>query len=529
MIFMKKVRTLLIACLMILGCVSFPVTAKADGLNWSDDTVRAAAFSSRDDSSKTIEIASAEELGLFAYEVNQGEQFQGYTIKLTADIDLSGYNWDPIGHYTARTISEETKLFKGTFDGGNHTIKNMYISIDDFTDGIKAFGLFGGVYKGSVKNLHLTNAVIQGESSNGIVTGILSGFSAGSQISNCSVTASEINVITSADSVYAGGFFGSLYDAGNPSTLNNLSAIDIDLAAVSTHSNIFRNAKGGIVGYGNETRAALNNCYARDITIENKGELSRTNNYGLICGCANYTNLSCCFAEGEEDLYYNLNGVSATNCSKASGNKLEIPVTINGSTYETLVGAMNAWIAANSGAYTSWDCDSLGVDHVYQVKSTTENTHILVCLGCSDQMEESHKGGTATCRDQAVCSICQSGYGELDKTNHVSETVLKNQKSATCTEEGYTGDTVCAGCGEMLETGTRIAKLSHNYKDGICTMCGASETNHQDATQEDKNSGNVSSPRTGDETPIVLWIGILVVACVAILGIVVYRKKQKKN
>ena len=62
MIFMKKVRTLLIACLMILGCVSFPVTAKADGLNWSDDTVRAAAFSSRDDSSKTIEIASAEEL-----------------------------------------------------------------------------------------------------------------------------------------------------------------------------------------------------------------------------------------------------------------------------------------------------------------------------------------------------------------------------------------------------------------------------------------------------------------------------------
>lgn len=140
-----------------------------------------------------------------------------------------------------------------------------------------------------------------------------------------------------------------------------------------------------------------------------------------------------------------------------------------------------------------------------------------------------HKGGTATCRDQAVCSICQSGYGELDKTNHVSETVLKNQKSATCTEEGYTGDTVCAGCGEMLKTGTRIAKLSHNYKDGICTMCGASETNHQDATQEDKNSGNVSSPRTGDETPIVLWIGILVVACVAILGIVVYRKKQKKN
>ena len=72
-------------------------------------------------------------------------------------------------------------------------------------------------------------------------------------------------------------------------------------------------------------------------------------------------------------------------------------------------------------------------------------------------------------------------------------TEIKNQKAATCKEEGYTGDTVCKDCGETVEHGTSIAKLSeHSYDAGkitteatcaktgtktyTCTVCGTTKT-----------------------------------------------------
>lgn len=62
-------------------------------------------------------------------------------------------------------------------------------------------------------------------------------------------------------------------------------------------------------------------------------------------------------------------------------------------------------------------------------------------------------------------------YTVLDALGH-GEAELKNQKDATCTAEGYTGDKVCTVCGEILEKGESIAMLAHSYKDGKCTVCG---------------------------------------------------------
>jgi hypothetical protein len=44
--------------------------------------------------------------------------------------------------------------------------------------------------------------------------------------------------------------------------------------------------------------------------------------------------------------------------------------------------------------------------------------------------------------------------------------------AATCTEAGYTGDVVCGDCGEIVEAGTAIAALGHDYVEGVCTRCG---------------------------------------------------------
>ena len=73
-----------------------------------------------------------------------------------------------------------------------------------------------------------------------------------------------------------------------------------------------------------------------------------------------------------------------------------------------------------------------------------------------------HNGGEATCKSPAECSECGHSYGPLDANNHKGTTYLKNQKEATCFEEGYTGDIYCSDCNEKIADGQSIAKNAYN-------------------------------------------------------------------
>ena len=50
--------------------------------------------------------------------------------------------------------------------------------------------------------------------------------------------------------------------------------------------------------------------------------------------------------------------------------------------------------------------------------------------------------------------------------------VLQTEKAPDCVNAGYTGDKVCADCGEVLETGKELPAIGHTYKDGLCLFCG---------------------------------------------------------
>ena len=104
------------------------------------------------------------------------------------------------------------------------------------------------------------------------------------------------------------------------------------------------------------------------------------------------------------------------------------------------------------------------------------------------------------------CNDCQKYFRDENATEEIAlaetvvpaaghgETELKNQKDATCTEAGYTGDKVCAVCGEILEKGETVAKLAHNYKDGKCTVCGAADPDYKPADAEiPKTDGEADS------------------------------------
>ena len=99
-----------------------------------------------------ITITTAGQLAKLAELVNGGTSYEGTTIKLANDIDLSEHLWTPILGMT-RTVNgtSETIRFKGTFDGDGHTISGLTINATTSYQ-----GLFGYVDGGTIKNVNLT-------------------------------------------------------------------------------------------------------------------------------------------------------------------------------------------------------------------------------------------------------------------------------------------------------------------------------------------------------------------------------------
>ncbi len=122
------------------------------------------------DISEDINIYTAEDLVAFRNKVNSGATFDGKTIKLMQDIDLSQIcsqgieSWIPIGDYA----SNDKLYFGGTFDGNNHAINNLYIN--DSNKGYQ--GLFGNVKNGEICNLNVNGNVTGKEICAGIIAAI---------------------------------------------------------------------------------------------------------------------------------------------------------------------------------------------------------------------------------------------------------------------------------------------------------------------------------------------------------------------
>lgn len=150
------------------------------------------------------EIDTAEELAGLAKIVNEytrgvynkgnwrypgnDNPFNGQTIKLTADIDLDGKLWTPIG------IPNQTlNAFWGTFDGNGHTITNLTAK------GGSGVGLFGAIfYSGdwgigmaTVKNVTVDNAIVIGDEYVGVIVGHSYGHVTDCTVKNATITAKE--------------------------------------------------------------------------------------------------------------------------------------------------------------------------------------------------------------------------------------------------------------------------------------------------------------------------------------------------
>ena len=273
-------------------------------------------------------VTSADGLMNIAELVNGGKS--DINITLTADIDLTGKDWTPIG-------TDYDNSYKGTFDGGGHTITGLTFTTND-----EFAGLFGWLNRaGSVKNVvmegvQITSNQIYGGSIGGVV-----GYGWGT-IENCSVSGSV------SGTVYVGGVVGvqiggSITGCSSSATVKG--TVDVGGVAGQTNSSatltacyatgnviIEMDPKKNIAGgslVGMNAGSSLLACYATG-NVTSTGSSTGNVHIGGFLG-DNYTTVTACYWKNnhEQGIGYNRESTGAT---KVDGSVV---------TWQKAVDAMN--------------------------------------------------------------------------------------------------------------------------------------------------------------------------------------------
>ena len=216
-----------------------------------------------DSNTNTYTVYNANGLMNIAELVNGGKT--DINITLDKNIDLTGKDWTPIG-------TDYDNSYKGTFDGGGHTITGLTFTTND-----EFAGLFGWLNRaGTVKNVVMEGVQITSNQIYGGSIGGVAGYSWGT-IENCSVSGSV------SGTVYVGGVVGAQIGGsitGCSSSATVKGTVDV----------------GGVAGQTNSS-ATLTACYATgNVTIEINPKKNIAG--GSLVGMNAGSSLLACYATG---------------------------------------------------------------------------------------------------------------------------------------------------------------------------------------------------------------------------------------
>ena len=279
------------------------------------------------ESNGSYTVTSADGLMNVAELVNGGKT--DINITLDKNIDLTGKDWTPIG-------TNYDNSYKGTFDGGGHTITGLTVTTYD-----KYAGLFGWLNSaGTVKNVVMEGVQITNNHSSGFAGGVV-GNSWGT-IENCSVSGS-VN-----GEVYVGGVVGkqtsgSMTGCSSSATVKgtvNVGGVAGEswgsMTACYATGNVTLEiypgkdiSGGGVVEFkgGNSVLA----CYATG-NVNSKGSSTGNVHIGGLFGYKYATAIACYWKNNKEQgIGYNKDGI-VTEATKVDGSVV---------TWQNAVDAMN--------------------------------------------------------------------------------------------------------------------------------------------------------------------------------------------
>ena len=273
-------------------------------------------------------VTSADGLMHVADLVNGGKT--DINITLDKNIDLTGKGWTPIG-------TSFDNSYKGTFDGGGHTITGLTVTTND-----QFVGLFGYLNRaGMVKNVVMEGIQITSNHMFGCTGGVV-GYSWGT-IENCSVSGSvsgtdcvggvvgsqkagSIIGCSSSATVkgkhYVGGVAGEKW--GTMTACYATGNVTLEIASQKN------NFGGGVVGLNGGSRVLA--CYATG-NVTSTGSSTGNVHIGGLFGDS-YTTVTACYWKNnhEQGIGYNTKSTKATEVTKVDGTSV---------TWENAVDAMN--------------------------------------------------------------------------------------------------------------------------------------------------------------------------------------------
>ena len=140
----------------------------------------------------------------------------------------------------------------------------------------------------------------------------------------------------------------------------------------------------------------------------------------------------------------------------------------------------NAYDTCSRCDYTTYkEIAALGHDFTSNTWQSDANWHWKKCSRCKAAGKKTqHTGGTATCKDRAVCTTCSKAYGTLDAKHHVGGMEIRDMVEPTTKKAGHTGNSYCKGCNTKLSDGTVIpviSNLSTGKKSDLATALKAME------------------------------------------------------
>ncbi len=426
--FAKKGLSWLLALSLVVSLLA-GVTIGAGAANDTDAAEDASApaatmsltgFSGSGTADDPYQITSEADLRALATQVNAGENCADQYFQLTADITVAD-NWTPIGSNSAN--------FSGTFNGDGHTI-SLNVSYEYGT----CKGLFGCISNATVKNL-----VVDGEMTVTQQSAAIVGTATNSTLENLGNKA-NITSITGKD---VGGIAGKI---SNCTVQNCYNTGDINGGSIGSKSN----GAAGIVGTIASGKAADNlvkNCY----------------NTGAVT------------TAGTNDGTGGIVGSHGTSASVTIQNCYSIG-KVTGQAYNT--SAVGAIIGYNYN-------DT--VENCYYLTGSAKCGASYKDLGTSAVKSEADMKAAAFVTTLGAAFLADNGNlnngypilsWQAPSCTH-ENTQLRNAKDATCTAEGYTGDTYCLDCNTVTAKGQVIAKLPHTKgellqvtKEPTCTATG---------------------------------------------------------
>ena len=284
---------LTVAMVMVAGCVVEEEDGPNRGNNNNNNTgggSNLTGWYTNNPTAANYNISTAAQLEGLAELVNGGNNFDGKTITLTADINLSSYNasntafnngrgWIPIGNG-----SNNNRRFAGTFNGNGKVVRGLFINNNTGSH----FGLFGHL-RGMVKDLGIEDANINGNSHVGAVAGQIDN---NGMIMDCYSTG-----MVRASGSYLGGIVGLISGGSN---------------VTYCHSTATVSGTGSVGGIAGRNHGSVENTYFI-------GSVSGTNNVGGVVGEKLGGSVTTSYSKGSVNGTIAIGGVVGRNATN-SGN-----------------------------------------------------------------------------------------------------------------------------------------------------------------------------------------------------------------